>query len=160
MAMRLSLASTYKRTGSLAVIAVTLWLGGFGCSLCCATAATDSCCLRERQASARATASAAGATSCDTGAACSCCKSHGAGSPANLTDTAIGREGAIGCSLLPNRIEGVTAQVRIAEPLTTQSELPAPLFTPYRPARTASLREAPPPLNRGGTYLRCGALLI
>jgi hypothetical protein len=62
--------------------------------------------------------------------------------------------------LLPNRIEGVAAQIRIADTLTTQSELPAPFFASYSPARTAPLREAPPPLNRGGTYLRCCVLLI
>lgn len=154
------LASAYKSIVSLAVIAVTLWLGGFGCSLCCATGATDSCCLKEHHASARATISATSAASCDAGAACSCCKFQKVGSQAALTDTTIGREGAIGCSLLPNRIEGVTAQVRIADTLTTQSELPAPLFVLYSPGRTASLREAPPPLNRGGTYLRCCVLLI
>jgi hypothetical protein len=41
-----------------------------------------------------------------------------------------------------------------------QGELPAPRFALYTPSRTAALREAPPPLNRGGTYLRCGVLLI
>jgi hypothetical protein len=160
MAMQLSSASTYKRIGSLAVIAVTLWLGGFGCSLCCATGATDSCCLKDHQSPARATAAAMGATSCDAGAACSCCKSQRAGRQAALTDEAIGRQGALGCSLLPNRVEGVTVEVRVADAHATQGEPPATIFALYTPARTASLREAPPPLNRGGTYLRCCVLLI
>jgi hypothetical protein len=158
--MLLSSASTYKRIGSLAIVSVILWLGGFGCSLCCATGATDSCCLNGHQSPARATAPAAGATSCDAGAACSCCKSGRAERRIALTGEAIGREGALGCSLLPNQVEGVTVHVRATDALATVAELPAPLFNPCGNARTASLIEPPPPLNRGGTYLRCCVLLI
>lgn len=154
------LASSYKQIGSLAVIAVILWLGGFGCSLCCATGATDSCCLEGHQSTARATAPAAGATSCDAGTACSCCKSRRAERRIDLTDEAIGRKGALGCSLLPNRLEGVTVHVRAADALSAQAELPTLLFIPGGLARTSSLLETPPPLNRGGTYLRCCVLLI
>ena len=160
MATLLSLASSYKRISSLAVVAVILWLGGFGCSLCCATGATDSCCLDGHQSPARATARTAGATSCDAGAACSCCKSRRAGRQIAQTDEAIGREGALGCSLLPNRLEGVTVHLRATDALVAQAELPTPLLIPGGSARTLSLLETPPPLNRGGTYLRCGVLLI
>ena len=154
------LASSYKQIGSFAVIAVILWLGGFGCSLCCATGATDSCCLEGRRSTARATAPAAGATSCDAGAACSCCKSRRAELRVALTDEAIGRERALGCSLLPNQVEAVTVHIRATDALAAQAELPAPLFISSGLARTASFLETPPPLNRGGTYLRCCVLLI
>jgi hypothetical protein len=157
--MFMRLASTYKRIGSLAVIAVTLWLGGFGCSLCCATGATDSCCLDEHKPSARATASGASATSCSA-AACSCCRTSRADRKSDPNGNAIQPEGAIGCLLLPNRVEGVTVQIRVDDAFALQGEPPAPLFALYPPTRTAALREAPPPLNRGGTYLRCCVLLI
>ena len=154
------LASSYKRVGSLTVIAVILWLGGFGCSLCCTTGATDSCCLNGHQSTARATAPAAGATSCDAGAACNCCKSRRVERRIALTDEAIGRGVAIGCSLLPNQVEAITVHIRATDALAAQAELPASLFISSGPARTASLLEPLPPLNRGGTYLRCCVLLI
>jgi hypothetical protein len=158
--MLLLLASTYKRISCLAVVAVTLWLGGFGCSLCCATGAADSCCLDGHQSPARATARTAGATSCDAGAACSCCQSRRAERQSAQTDEAIGREGALGCSLLPNRLEGVTVHLTATDALVAQAELPTRLFVADGLARTTSLLDTPPPLNRGGTYLRCGVLLI
>lgn len=154
--MFLSLASTYKRTGSLAIVALLLWLGGFGCSLCCAADANEICCLTKHHSSAQA----ADATSCNASATCSCCKSAQAERQMALTGDAFGREGAIGCTLLPNRLEGVTAQFRIADTLALQSELPPLFFTLNSAARPASLPDASPPLNRGGTYLRCCVLLI
>jgi hypothetical protein len=157
--MFMRLASAYKRIGSLAVIAVTLWLGGFGCSLCCATGATDFCCLDQHRSSVRATTSGAGAASCSA-VACSCCRTSRADRKSDPNGNTIQPEGAIGCLLLPNRVEGVTVQLRVDDAFACQGEPPAPLFALYTPTRTASLREAPPPLNRGGTYLRCGVLLI
>ena len=158
--MRLSSASTGKRVGSLAIVALILWLGGFGCSLCCATGATDSCCLKGRQSTARASIPAASATSCGAGAACSCCQSRRAERRVALTNEAVEREGALGCSLLPNQVEAITVQVKASDALAVQAELPTPLFTACGSIQTASLLEPPPPLNRGGTYLRCGVLLI
>src|SRR5689334_13417884 len=158
--MLLSLATTYKQAGSLAVIAVMLWLGGFGCSLCCATDVINSGCLNRHQLTARATAPAAGATSCDTGAAYNCCNSHQAQRQTALMDESIRREGAFGCLLLPHQIEAITVQVRATDSLAVQAELSAPLFILCGPARTASLLETPQPLNRGGTYLRCCVFLI
>jgi hypothetical protein len=160
-AMTFALSSVHKCIGSLAIIAVTLWLGGFGCSLCCATGATDSCCLDARKTQVKATASAESMASCDMASAdCSCCKTSRADSKIASRDNAIQREGAIGCSLLPNRLEGVTVQVRATDALLMQGGLTAlPVFF-HSPTRTASLLEAPQPLNRGGTYLRCGVLLI
>lgn len=159
MAMWLSLAPAYKRAGSLAITAVILWLGGFGCSLCCATGATDSCCLKAPRSSTGTTTSAVGAASCNASAACSCGKSQKIKRQIALTGDAIGRQGAIGCTLLPSQLDGVTAQVRIADTLVILSELPAPLLTPSGHTRTPSLSETPP-LNRGGTGLRCCVLLI
>lgn len=155
--MFLSLALFHKRIGSVAIIAITLWLGGFGCSLCCVTGATDSCCLDEHKLAA----STIDVTSCDSGSdECSCCKTSRDDSKTALTDTAIQREGTIGCSLLPSRIEGVTVQVRATDALLMQDGLAAtPIFF-YSPTRTVSLLESPQPLNRGGTYLRCCVLLI
>jgi len=159
--MLLLLTSVYKKVSALALIALTLWLGGFGCSLCCTTGATDSCCLDSHRAPAQPTASNSGVTSCDSGPdECSCCKTSTADSNTSLTETAIRREDAIGCSLLPNRIEGVTAQVRVENALALQGGLPISLLVIYSPIRTKSLLETPPPLNRGGTYLRCCVLLI
>lgn len=155
-----SLASSYKRIGSLVVVAVILWLGGVGCSLCCASGASDSCCLNENQSAARATAPATGATSCEAGATCSCCRFRRGDRQAALTGEAIGREGALGCSLLPNQVEAITAPARATDALVAQSDLALRLFVSSGLSQTTSLLGPPLPLNRGGTYLRCGVLLI
>src|SRR5438128_91750 len=42
--MHLSSFLDIKKIGSLAMILVTLWLGGVGCSSCCATGLADACC--------------------------------------------------------------------------------------------------------------------
>jgi hypothetical protein len=77
-----------------------------------------------------------------------------------LTGEAIGREGALGCSLLPNHVEAITVHVRATDAFVAQCDLPILLFISSGPSQTTSLLDTPPPLNRGGTYLRCGVLLI
>ena len=150
----------YKQASSLVVIVVILWLGGFGCSLCCMTGATDSGCLERHLSSVRVMLPVAGAATCDAGAACSCCKVRRAERRMSMAAEAIGRDGALGCSLLPNQIEGMTVQVRVTGVQAAVAGLSEPHIIPCGPARTASLLDPLPPLNRGGTYLRCGALLI
>src|SRR2546423_5009493 len=154
-----SLATVQKQAGCLAIIAVALWLGGFGCSLCCVTGATDSCCLSSHESPSQPTSPTVAVSSCGA-AACSCCKKPKPDSKAVQGITAIRREGAVGCSLLPLRLEGVTVQVRVADARAAQGELTAPPIARSIPARTISLLEAPPPLNPGGTFLRCCVLLI
>jgi hypothetical protein len=159
--MFLVLASIYKKIGSLAVVVVTLWLGGFGCSLCCVTGATDSCCLNEKS-SAQATTPASETTSCDTASVeCSCCKPSKADGKTSFTGTSIQEEGGLGCSLLPSQIDGVTAPTKSKHvALAIQIELPSSthVLNPY--TRAAFVTDAPSPRNRGGTYLRCCVLLI
>jgi hypothetical protein len=160
--MFILLASVYKELGSLAVIVITLWLGGFGYSLCCATGTTDSCCLNDHKTSAQATTLASEATSCDDPSAdCSYCKSSSANGKTAFTDTSIKRDGGLGCSLLPSQIDGVAASGKSTH-VAPAPQVELPIFTHVLNAytRAAFVTDAPTPLNRGGTYLRCCALLI
>jgi hypothetical protein len=160
--MFLLLASVYKQFSSLAVIMVTLWLGGFGCSLCCVTGATDSCCLNEHKASTQAITFALETTSCDTASAeCSCCKPSKADVKIAFSDTSIQSEGGVGCSLLPSQIDGVTASAKAAY-LAPAPQVGLPIFTQILNPQTreAFVTDTLLPRNRGGTYLRCCVLLI
>ena len=151
------LEPVYK-LGSIVVIAVTLWLSGFGCSFCCATGVTDSCC--PGNASTLTQASASDQTYCNSSSddGC-CCKPSVAISESVVSDRIIQGKGAIGCSLLPSQLEGIASHLRLADELALHGGLPE---SPYinSQIRTNPPIDAPLPHNRGGTYLRCCVLLI
>jgi hypothetical protein len=130
----------------LAVVALSMWLGGFGCALCCATGVTESCCLDEHN-------------STDCGVKSCCTRDEDRSS--SKSRVAISQQpGVIGCSLLPDHTRSLAPLVRVgtelpdgilgfSSPLAVIGALPvAPSIDP------------PLPLNRGGTYLRCCVLLI
>src|ERR1044071_8013480 len=95
--------SRYSRVCASAVILITLWLGGVGCSLCCASSDQDSCCLREEKSNSGGSIFSDN-SSCDTRSSCSCCRSQTA-QRQRQNDAAITNDAIVGCSLLPNRIE-------------------------------------------------------
>lgn len=151
--------SGYKRVCSSAVILVTLWLGGVGCSFCCASSAQDSCCLREKQSNSRDSSFTDNSSSCDTSSLCTC-RSQTTKPNERRTEISIGNAGLVGCSLLPNRIEGTTTRLNIECAGERQTSVIALPIIEIRFERSQSLLEPPPPLNRSGTYLRCNVLLI
>jgi hypothetical protein len=138
-------SSTVMKTTCLAVIALSLWLGGMGCALCCATGLTESCCLNRNKATAES----------------DCCKRAKCESIPDNTKAALRSAREIGCTLLPNQSAGLAIVPRITDEAAIQ--VPAPniysaLITGLYPSSRAV--DPPSPLNRGGTYLLCCALLI
>jgi hypothetical protein len=124
-----------------ALIALTLWLNGLGCSLCCATGASN--------------VSALMTSACVTP---DCCRHAQPNSTPTSTESISGTT-TIGCSLLPSQEPATMPHVP-----DDQTDAPAvaatfvATFHDYiQPVYTLN---DPLPLNRGGTYLRCCVLLI
>lgn len=140
------LASTYKRTGSLTVIAAMLWLGGVGCGVCCVTGA-------EANASISA-------PSCEARTTCNCCKGRKAKINVRVVETAINGENAQGCSLLGNCITGYTVRVRTSDAGITHSETPSTHLPFIEHGLPKSIFKSRPSLDHGDVYLRCCVLLI
>ena len=134
------------RLSCFAMIAITLWLGGVGCALCCATGVTQSCRLDERNA-----------TDCCVE---SCCISTEYKPATGSDDTISQWPVPIGCSLLPDQARSLALLTRVSD----DSPDGAPAF--HLPFVIIRARSYPPaidsslPLNRGDTYLRCCVLLI
>jgi hypothetical protein len=132
-----------KKIGTLALIALALWLNGFGCSLCGLSCAMDD------SASVEA-------------APRDCCTEESCKPPTvdvgrNLEDT-LSAPQQIGCSLLPKQEAAILPHVDCD---VTISTLPSnPLLLLQAKTLPATSLDPPIPLNRGGTYLRCCALLI
>ena len=131
----------------LAIIALTMWLGGFGCALCCATGVTESCCLADRNS-----ASDCGVKSC-------CSQDEPAG--ASGSGEAISQlPGVLGCSLLPDQTRSLAPLTRVSTALPDGIQAINSPGAIIGDLRIAPSIDPPLPLNRGGTYLRCCVLLI
>lgn len=131
----------------LAMVALAMWLGGFGCALCCATGLTEACCLDERNAPA----------DCGVKSCCAQAKSMDA-SPSE--DTVSPRAGVIGCSLLPDQTRSLAPLTRVSIDLPDGVQALNNSIAIIGNRRIAPFIDSPSPLNRGGTYLRCCVLLI
>lgn len=131
----------------LAIVALTMWLGGFGCALCCATGVTESCCLDERNA----------ATDCDVK---SCCTQAEAAGASGTEDAISQLPGVIGCSLLPDQTRSLAPLTRVSTELPDGIQAISSSFAINVDLHIAPSSDPPLPLNRGGTYLRYCALLI
>jgi hypothetical protein len=153
------LAPVNLKLGALAVITVTLWLGGFGCSLCCATGATDSCCL-DTVDSLRQMASSGAIRSNTTSDDAGCCKPSATVGKSSPTGPVLKHKGTIGCSLLPSKLEGITADPRLTDGLVFQGTLPESPYLLDTKTHTSHHVDASLPRNRGGPYLRFCVLLI
>lgn len=135
------------KVSCLAVIALTMWLGGFGCALCCATGVTASCRLDQRNPSPDY-----GAKSCCSQAESDC---------ASGTEEAISqRPGAMGCSLLPDQSRSLAPLPRVNNDLHDGFETINPLSAVIGYTGVATTIDPASPRNRGGPYLRCCVLLI
>jgi hypothetical protein len=129
------------------IVALTMWLGGFGCALCCATGVTESCCLDERNAAA----------DCDVKSCCTQVESK----DASASEDAISPlPGVIGCSLLPDQTRSLAPLTRVSTNLPDGIQATNFSVAMIGNICIAPFIEPPLPLNRGGTYLRCCVLLI
>jgi hypothetical protein len=132
-----------------AIIAVTLWLGGFGCSFCCATGMTDACCRDARGLSLQ--------VSCNED---SCCKPSTDVDKASAGEVMSPQGGLRSCSLLPAQLTSLSAEQRISGDLAFANPVTSPLVESVRYAQTEAFTHPPLPRNRGATYLQCCVLLI
>lgn len=130
----------------LAIVALTMWLGGFGCALCCATGVTESCCLDKRNATA----------DCAVKSCCAQAESKGA---SGSEDAISQLPGPIGCSLLPDQTRSLAPLTRISTDLPDVQTVNSS-FAIIGDLHIAPTIDPALPLNRGGTYLRCCVLLI
>jgi hypothetical protein len=131
------------------IIVVMLWLGGFGCSFCCATGATDACC-RDAQG-------LSGKVSCN---AISCCKPSTDVNEAAPGEAISSQGGLRSCSLLPAQLTSLSAEQRISGNLALAGDVDSPQVEPVSYAQTEPFTTPPSPRNRGATYLQCCVLLI
>jgi hypothetical protein len=152
--MRISPTSMYKKVACAAVIALSLWLGGFGCSFCCATGVTDSCC----QGSHEVTGNACGLQNSSGGE--SCCKSSLAVKKSASSEAVLVPIGIRGCSLLPAQLASLSATQRISGELVVAADISNSPIEVLNPAQAEPFIYPPVPRNRGATYLRCCVLLI
>ena len=141
-------SAVFKKVGCLAITALTLWLGGFGCALCCSTGATDLCCAGE-QSSCNGPASQVS----------DCCKQTGEQCATGNADS-ISQPPDGSCSLLPNQAASIltasSATNLFPAAIQTHQFIPKPEIDAHGPVYARSLL----PSNRGSTYLRCCVLLI
>lgn len=159
--MGLLALSGFKKIGCLSLILVTLWLGGVGCSSCCATGLADACCASSHTTQLPSDGTSEATASCEgSPTEKSCCQQPRQSAKKDSTDTIIQSQGSIGCSLLPARLEAFTSSVSGIDDLPLQSEgstfalsLPVP---PQRGFKSDSLLIR----NRGRTYIQHCSLLI
>jgi hypothetical protein len=141
--------TTQLKLVAVAVVAVSLWQGGFGCSFCCATGVTDACCEGGRGLSAKA--------ECGSD---SCCNPSLEVNEAASSESVSQPEGLRSCSLLPSQVTSLSAEHRISADLVPAAEVAGSQVEPYSSRQAEVFSDSPLPRNRGATYLRCCVLLI
>ena len=139
---------TRMRFCCIAIVALTMWLGGFGCALCCAAGVTESCCLDEPNSNT------------DCGVKSCCSQVEPADASASSEDAISQLPGAIGCSLLPDQSRSLAPLTQVATDWPDGIQAINSPFAIISAPRIAPSIDPPIPLNRGGTYLRCCVLLI
>jgi hypothetical protein len=162
---------------SLTLVAVILWLGGFGCSLCCvkSTVMTQPEVEQLSQSPvARFPSEAESAKASCVKEEADCCKkrlnqtaavnpSQTADFQAKQSDTALQMArpgGVVGCSLLPRHIPSlIVASPSCDVPDAVAEPVPITFAVVASTAERASTRPLLPH-NRGGTRLRCCVFLI
>ena len=160
LAMRSSSSRIGSRICCVAVVALVLWLSGFGCAFCCATGLTEACCMDEVFASACNRSSAVAATPVGQ-AEHSCCQRSKLKDGRSRAQVVSPAGGIKGCSLLPNR----AISLGILSRTSADSLVDQLLFEPPREPEGISIHAdqfSSPPFarNRGGTPLRCCPLMI
>jgi len=145
------LSSKMKKICSLATLALALWLGGFGCALCCATLETKECCSGEAFFAIDASSLE------DQHGCCLIDDQNDSPSP----DTAISKRTSLKrCALLPNDETSLALIPQIIIDDHTASTFTEPVLfqPPALEIRPVAVDTSPP--GRIDTYLRCCVLLI
>ena len=133
----------------LAIVALTLWLGGFGCALCCANQITESCCPDQPNAYQVTSLEAErGESSC-------CAKSQSCN---DSTDAITQPEGVKACNLFHDRTPSFIASSQVID--DSIAEINELQCTSLIFLSTSQFAPPSLPHNRSGTYLRCCVLLI
>jgi hypothetical protein len=142
------LSPVFRKFNCLAIVMLTLWLGGVGCALCCSTGVTELCCTGEQN-------------TCNerTSAVNDCCSQAKTQSAASNTDS-ITQTPDPSCSLLPNHTPSLLSA--LSDKTFIAAVIQSYLFSPKLEidVNTPVYVSSALPANRGSTYLRCCVLLI
>lgn len=174
--MHLRAAQLFKKLTSLAIISLTLWLGGFGCSACCASELGKVQAENDRLSFKHKTSSTASTSPAEDGShEAKCCQKPSKESAATsevtssnvATPTAKSSEfhiaqesGVVGCCLLPKNAQGMTSFLRLIDDVETATETMIPIFPLMAQLPKAEFARPLFPQNRSGTQLRCCVFLI
>ena len=148
-----------KNIACLAIIALTCWLGGFGCALCCSTAAAETCCLNEKSTAGQHALPAGESFYGDTAGPCSGwqpSKRESSFAPGNVLSKTVNA----GCSLLPGQEASLIYTPKTTIDVVSPSQAIHIAFSPGLTAPVQARSNVPLPANRGSTYLRCCVFLI
>lgn len=174
--MHLRALQLFKKLTCLAIISLTLWLGGFGCSACCASELGKVRADNDRLSFKPKTSSTASTSPAEDGShEAHCCQkpskksavtsevtsSHVATPTAQSSEFHIAQEtGVIGCSLLPKNALGITSSPRLVDGIETIAETTSPVIPLMAQLPEAEFARPLFPQNRSGTHLRCCIFLI
>ena len=163
--MQVIASQIYKKVICSAIISLTFWLGGFGCSACCATeknAPFDTEQISSKQNPSSAEACCHGSNCCQKPAKKSAASSQiSIESEGKSAESLIANEaGVVGCSLLPKNALGMTSSPRFTDGADVEVETTIPALALVAQLRDAEFTRPLLPQNRSGTHLRCCVLLI
>lgn len=141
----------------LVIISLALWAGGFNCFICCAINMSGACCTSEAEASSAVSFSI---ETEDCSSEHGCCSGDSDQSSDSLKRTTYNQMGAGRCCMLTGRAD---APAVLPKSMIDGASLRAgsePPFAPNRFFQSSRFFDGSPSRDRGGTYLRCCALLI
>jgi hypothetical protein len=165
----------HKRVSSFALVVLTVWLSGLGCSMCCIRDVATAHCEIEQVAAVQPTPTVA-QVSCQK-AELDCCKkpvskpakkssprsaewriteAESAEMPLQISQSS----GVVGCSLLPKHIPSLPVAPQYVDNLDVEAEPVPSTFTTITHLNEPQLLRPILPQNRGGTYLRLCVFLI
>jgi hypothetical protein len=146
--MRALFSPGLKKISGLAITVLTLWLGGFGCALCCATGINDLCCAPGQN------------SCCEPASSLSDCCARAENQCASTTAYSISQPPDASCPLLPSQEPSLRSLSGAASLFA--AALSVHQFAPkLGPDIAIALYDSSvPPANRGSTYLRFCTLLI
>src|SRR5215216_2970479 len=147
-----ALSTIHLKIVATTVTALMLWLGGFGCTFCCATGVTDACCQGAHGLPGKVSSSQ------ESRDKDSCCKPPVAASETSSGDSVLLPVGIRGCSLLPAQLTSLSPEQRISGDLAISPAIASPAVELVHYAPSKAFIYPPTPRNRGATYLRCCVL--
>jgi hypothetical protein len=165
----------HKQVGSFALVVLTLWLSGLGCSMCCIRDVATAHCEIEQVAAVQPTPTVT-PESCQK-AELDCCKKPvskpAKASSSRSTELRIAAaksarrplqisqsSDVVGCSLLPKHIASLPVAPQYGDNLDVGAEPVPSTFTAITHLNEPQFLRPILPQNRGGTYLRLCVFLI